>query len=59
MAKCVGQRLMNNLANFDLAALTESEFLDALLNTKLSQILAESAVGGWFRLETDLAWHPR
>jgi hypothetical protein len=36
----------DNLAGLNLAALTEAQFLDALLNTKLPQIFAESSVVG-------------
>ena len=41
-----GKRLGDNLAGLNLAALTEAQFLAALLNTKLPQIFAESAVAG-------------
>ncbi len=41
-----GQRLADALANRDLMDLTQAEFQDALLNTKVPQIFAESAVSG-------------
>ena len=41
-----GKRLKDNLAGLELAKLTEGGFLDALLNTKVSQIFAESVVAG-------------
>ncbi|MCF7730255.1 MAG: hypothetical protein K9N23_01145 [Akkermansiaceae bacterium] len=41
-----GARLANRLRGDDLAALTEAGFQDALLNTKVPQIFAESAVAG-------------
>lgn len=45
-SRVAGKRLRANLADFELATLTETEFLDALLNTKTPQIFAESAVAG-------------
>lgn len=41
-----GKRLRDNLAGIDLSSLNETGFLNALLNTKLPQIFAESAVAG-------------
>jgi hypothetical protein len=41
-----GKRLGEALADLDLQTLTEPAFQDALLNTKLPQIFAESAVAG-------------
>jgi hypothetical protein len=41
-----GGYLAAALAGHELAAITEAELLDALLNTKLPQIFAESAVAG-------------
>ncbi len=41
-----GKRLIDSLAGRDLAKLTDAEFQDALLNTKVPQIFAESAVSG-------------
>ncbi len=41
-----GGRLKSALAGLDLATLTAARFLDVLLNTKVPQIFAESAVAG-------------
>ena len=41
-----GERLARNLSGSDPAALTEADFLDALINTKVPRIFAESAVAG-------------
>lgn len=41
-----GGRLTTSLAALDPATLSENEFLDHLLNTKVPQIFAESAVAG-------------
>lgn len=41
-----GTRLANRLREHDLTALTEAGFQDALLNTKVPRIFAESAVAG-------------
>ena len=41
-----GKRLRDHRAGTELAALTDSKFLDALLNTKPPRIFAESAVAG-------------
>jgi hypothetical protein len=41
-----GGRLKSALVGLDLAALTAARFLDVLLNTKVPQIFAESAVAG-------------
>ena len=41
-----GERLKQNLRRSDPAALTEAAFLDVLINTKVPQIFAESAVAG-------------
>lgn len=41
-----GKRLRDNLPRIELATLTDSKFLDVLLNTKSPQIFAESAVSG-------------
>lgn len=41
-----GKRLRDNMPRIELATLTDSKFLDVLLNTKSPQIFAESAVAG-------------
>jgi len=41
-----GKRLRNNLAGTEFSSLNEAGFVDALLNTKVPQIFAESAVAG-------------
>ena len=41
-----GKRLVVRLAGADLETLTEADLLEALLNTKVPQIFAESAVAG-------------
>ncbi len=41
-----GKRLKDNLADLELAGITETQFLDALINTKVPRIFAESAVAG-------------
>jgi hypothetical protein len=41
-----GERLKDNLADIELATLTDADLIDALLNTKPPQIFAESAVAG-------------
>jgi hypothetical protein len=41
-----GGRLISALAELDLTTLTAARFLDVLLNTKVPQIFAESAVAG-------------
>jgi hypothetical protein len=41
-----GKRLRGNMPRIELATLTDSKFLDVLLNTKSPQIFAESAVAG-------------
>lgn len=45
-AACAGGRLAAALAGLDLTTLTAAQFLDVLLNTKVPQIFAESAVAG-------------
>lgn len=41
-----GKRLRDNMPRIELATLTDSKFLDVLLNTKSPQIFAESAIAG-------------
>ena len=44
--KSAGRHLADALASLDLNKLTEAEFQDAFINTKVPQIFAESAVSG-------------
>jgi len=41
-----GRYLAAGLAKYDLSRLSDAEFLDVLINTKIPQIFAESAVAG-------------
>ena len=54
-AVSAGERLTRNLQGADPAALTDEALLDALINTKVPQIFAESAVAGdgsdWNQIE--------
>jgi len=43
-----GKRLRDKLAGIDLLAISKTDFLNALINTKVPQIFAESAVAGNF-----------
>lgn len=43
---CAGKRLGNSLGGLELPTLTDADFLDALLNSKVPKIFAESAVAG-------------